>query len=269
MKNLAATILISLTALTSAKAVNDYSGKATLTNNVDSVSYALGVLNGSAITSQLSQSLPFNITDSTALAKLLVKYDLNSNFVTHFSNIFEGLNSEAFKYGFYHQSVLGNPQISLNDAENTCDKRFNSIKSRKEAEHAASLTKNLEEGKAFLADNAKKSGVVSLESGLQYKVITMGNGQKPTPSNRVKVHYTGKLLNGKVFDSSIERGEPITLSLNNVIKGWTEVLQLMPTGSKWIVYIPSDLAYGERGGGDDIPGNATLIFEIELISIVD
>ena len=95
----------------------------------------------------------------------------------------------------------------------------------------------------------------------------MGDGAKPTESDRVKVHYTGKLLNGEVFDSSVERGEPSVFGLRGVIKGWTEILQLMPVGSKWIVYIPSELAYGEYGGGDKIPGNSTLIFEIELLDI--
>jgi FKBP-type peptidyl-prolyl cis-trans isomerase len=142
------------------------------------------------------------------------------------------------------------------------------MKAVKEAEMAAKAAKSLEEGQAFLAENATKEGVVALESGLQYKVEKMGEGDKPALEDRVKVHYTGKLLNGEVFDSSMERGEPAVFGLRGVIKGWTEILQLMPVGSKWTVYIPSDLAYGERGGGDKIPGNSTLIFDIELLEIV-
>lgn len=246
-----------------------YSGNADLTNNLDSVSYALGVLNGSQISSQMAQSLPFNITDSTILAKTLVNYELNDNFVSHFENIFGGLNAEAYKYGFYHISVNGVGQIDPTVADIICNKRFNDTKAKKDAERLALAAKNLEEGTKFLAENATKEGVTALESGLQYKVEKMGDGKKPVETDRVKVHYTGKLLNGEVFDSSVERGEPAVFGLRGVIKGWTEVLQLMPVGSKWTVYIPSELAYGERGGGEKIPGNSTLIFEIELLEIIE
>lgn len=245
-----------------------YAKTADLKNNLDSVSYALGVLNGQQIATQMTQSLPFHITDSTALTKLLVNYDLSEPFTNHFNNIFGGLNAECYKYGFYHQSIFGKAQIDETTADLICNARFNEMKAVKEAEMAAKAAKSLEEGQAFLAENATKEGVVALESGLQYKVEKMGEGDKPALEDRVKVHYTGKLLNGEVFDSSVERGEPAVFGLRGVIKGWTEILQLMPVGSKWTVYIPSDLAYGERGGGDKIPGNSTLIFDIELLEIV-
>lgn len=122
-------------------------------------------------------------------------------------------------------------------------------------------------GAAFLAENKKNKDVVETASGLQYKVITMGTGAKPTATDKVKVHYHGTTIDGKVFDSSVERGEPITFPLNGVIKGWTEGVQLMPIGSKFIFYIPSDLAYGDRGAGQDIKPGATLIFEVELLDI--
>jgi FKBP-type peptidyl-prolyl cis-trans isomerase len=127
---------------------------------------------------------------------------------------------------------------------------------------------NKEEGAKFLAENAKKEGVVTTESGLQYKVIKMGDGPKPAPTDQVKCNYKGTLLDGTVFDSSYDRGEPATFPLNGVIKGWTEVLQLMPVGSTFEAYIPGDLAYGERGAGAKIGPNATLIFTIELLEIV-
>jgi len=123
------------------------------------------------------------------------------------------------------------------------------------------------EGEAFLAKNKQKEGIITTESGLQYEIISEGDGETPGPNDRVKVHYEGKLLDGKVFDSSYQRGEPIVLSVNGVIKGWTEALQLMQTGDKWKLYIPYNLAYGERGAGGDIPPYATLIFDIELLSI--
>ena len=124
------------------------------------------------------------------------------------------------------------------------------------------------EGEKFLADNMLRKGVNITESGLQYEILVEGNGEKPTSESQVSVHYHGTLLDGTVFDSSVDRGEPATFGVSQVIKGWTEVLQLMPTGSKWKVYIPSELAYGAnpRPGGAIKP-NMALIFEIELISI--
>lgn len=121
-------------------------------------------------------------------------------------------------------------------------------------------------GAEYLAQNKLKEGVKETTSGLQYKVIVMGTGTKPLATDKVKVHYHGTLLDGTVFDSSVERGEPITFPLNGVIPGWTEGLQLMPIGSKFILYIPSDLAYGDRGNHGINPG-ATLIFEVELLDI--
>ncbi len=123
------------------------------------------------------------------------------------------------------------------------------------------------ESKKFLEENAKKEGVKVTESGLQYQVIKEGEGAKPKATDTVKVHYKGTLVNGKEFDSSYKRGEPISFPLNGVIKGWTEGLQLMPTGSTYRFFIPSDLGYGDRGAGADIPGGAALIFDVELIEI--
>jgi len=125
---------------------------------------------------------------------------------------------------------------------------------------------NKKTGADFLAKNKNKEGVVTLESGLQYKILKAGKGPQPSGADVVKVHYTGSLINGEVFDSSVERGEPVTYPLNGVIAGWTEALQLMPTGSKWQLYITSDLAYGANGNRSIGP-NETLLFDVELISI--
>ncbi len=127
--------------------------------------------------------------------------------------------------------------------------------------------KNLKEGKAFLEANSKKEGVVTLPSGLQYKVIRKGTGATPKLTDRVKTHYKGTLINGTEFDSSYKRGRPATFPVNGVIKGWTDALQLMKTGAKWMLYIPSDLAYGEMGTQPTIGPNSTLIFEIELLEV--
>lgn len=123
------------------------------------------------------------------------------------------------------------------------------------------------QGEAFLAANKSKEGVVTLPDGLQYKILTAGNGPKPTASDTVTVNYRGTLINGKEFDSSYKRGEPVSFPVGGVIKGWTEALQLMPVGSKWQLFIPPDMAYGDRGAGADIGPGETLIFEVELLSI--
>ncbi len=126
---------------------------------------------------------------------------------------------------------------------------------------------NRKEGEDFLAANKTKEGVVTLPSGLQYKILKEGTGPKPTASDTVSCNYRGTLINGKEFDSSYKRGEPTSFPVGGVIKGWTEALQLMPVGSKWQLFIPADLAYGDRGAGGDIGPGETLIFEVELLSI--
>ena len=123
-------------------------------------------------------------------------------------------------------------------------------------------------GKEFLEQNSKKAGVVTLPSGMQYIVVKEGTGAKPTLTDKVKCHYHGTLIDGKVFDSSVDRGQPIDFPVNGVIKGWTEALQLMPVGSKWKLFIPSDLAYGDNQAGPSILPGSTLIFDVELIEIV-
>lgn len=126
---------------------------------------------------------------------------------------------------------------------------------------------NLKKGRDFLAKNKGKKGIVTLQSGVQYQILKKGSGKRPTADNSVVAHYRGTLIDGTEFDSSIARGKPATFPVSGVIKGWQEILQLMPVGSKWKVFIPAELAYGERGAGPNIGPNETLIFEIELIDI--
>lgn len=153
------------------------------------------------------------------------------------------------------------PKMSYNEAKDVVNKYFVEVQQKE-------IARNKELGEEFLKINALKKGVITLDSGLQYEVIKMGDGEKPKLSDTVKCHYHGTLINGTVFDSSMDRGEPVDFPLKGVIKGWTEILQLMPVGSKWKVTIPSELAYGERGAGRDIRPNSTLIFIIELLDIV-
>jgi FKBP-type peptidyl-prolyl cis-trans isomerase FklB len=130
-----------------------------------------------------------------------------------------------------------------------------------------SLENNRREGEAFLEENGKKEGVITLSSGLQYEILREGNGAKPKATDKVKCHYHGTLLNGQVFDSSVQRGVPAVFGVSQVIKGWVEALQLMAVGSKWRLYIPSGLAYGTQGAGNSIEPNSTLIFDVELLGI--
>ena len=142
------------------------------------------------------------------------------------------------------------------------------IMAKTQEEAAKKGVENKSKGEKFLVDNKNKPGVKTTPSGLQYTVISEGTGPKPTASSTVKVHYTGKLIDGTTFDSSVDRGEPIEFPLNGVIKGWTEGVQLMSKGSKYKFFIPADLAYGDRGAGNAIGPNETLVFEVELLDIV-
>ncbi|MDD3645751.1 MAG: FKBP-type peptidyl-prolyl cis-trans isomerase [Bacteroidales bacterium] len=170
-------------------------------------------------------------------------------------------------YEFFFQGVQDGMNGTNKLSQNEMQVIFNQLQQELQKRQQAEVEVEKEKGRAFLAENGKKEGVVTTPSGLQYKVVTMGTGAKPTATDKVRVHYHGTTLDGEVFDSSVQRGETIAFPLNQVIKGWTEGLQLMPIGSKFIFYIPSDLAYGDRGAGPTIKPGATLIFEVELFEI--
>ncbi len=159
------------------------------------------------------------------------------------------------------------PLMSEDDIKKIMSTYMEKMQKQMKTQQYATGGKNIQEGKKFLAKNKTKSGVKTTASGLQYKVITQGKGKKPKPTDTVTVHYEGRLINGTVFDSSYERKSPASFPLNRVIKGWTEGLLLMQPGSKYEFYIPSDLAYGPRGAGENIGPNATLIFVVELLEI--
>lgn len=167
------------------------------------------------------------------------------------------------------KDVLSGGKTLLTDEEAAADLQQLQDQAKKatEAKQQALAAENQKAGEAFLAENKTKEGVVTLPSGLQYKVLTQGTGPKPTATDTVVCQYKGTLLDGTEFDSSYKRGQPATFAVGRIIKGWTEALQLMPVGSKWQLFIPPDLAYGERGASNVIPPNATLIFEVELVSI--
>ena len=173
----------------------------------------------------------------------------------------KSLNVEDFAKGVEAVYKQEKPEISFDEAKKIINEFFSNLQDE-------IAETNKQAGKEFLAENAKRSGVVVLPSGLQYEVLAEGKGRKPKVTDEVQCHYHGTLIDGQVFDSSIQRGTPAVFGVNQVIPGWVEALQLMPEGSRWKLYIPSDLAYGEQGAGGSIPANATLIFEVELIKIL-
>jgi FKBP-type peptidyl-prolyl cis-trans isomerase FklB len=173
---------------------------------------------------------------------------------------FEGLDSKALAAGINDVMEGKDLKISMEEA----DQAIQAYAMKMQQEKA---TKANAEGAAFLEENKSREGVKVTETGLQYEVVSEGTGASPSETDRVTVHYTGMLIDGTVFDSSVQRGQPATFPVNGVIPGWVEALQMMKVGDKWKLFIPSELAYGARGAGDAIPPNAVLIFEVELLEI--
>ena len=191
-----------------------------------------------------------------------VSYALGLSIGNNFQN--SGINDlqiEDFVKGL--KDILGGqtPEISYDEAKQVINDYFMKLQKEK-------FEINKKAGEEFLNINKGKAGVVTLPSGLQYQVLQKGEGPKPTASDKVKCHYHGTLINGTVFDSSVQRGEPTVFGVSQVIPGWVEALQLMPVGSKWRLFIPSDLAYGEHGAGEAIEPNSALVFDVELLDIV-
>ncbi len=196
-----------------------------------------------------------------------ISYSIGLNIGRNFKS--QGIDANPDLVGAAIRDVLkGNkPLLTEEEAMAVLGTFQKEMRAKQMAKASESGDKNKKEGAAFLAANKAKDGVKTTASGLQYKVIKAGTGKIPKASDTVKTHYAGTLIDGTEFDSSIKRGEPATFPVGGVIKGWTEALQLMPVGSKWQLFIPADIAYGERGAGQAIGPNATLIFDIELLSI--
>jgi FKBP-type peptidyl-prolyl cis-trans isomerase FklB len=189
-----------------------------------------------------------------------VSYSLGVLFAQNFKNGEKvDIDATAMSKGF-SDAINGKETISAEKANQIFSTFMQAASQKKYAG-------NIEAGKKFLAENGKRPGVLTTASGLQYEIMKAGTGAKPSATDKVTVHYHGTLLNGKVFDSSVQRGQTIEFPVNGVISGWTEALQLMPVGSKWKLFIPSNLAYGERGAGGDIGPHETLVFEVELFKV--
>lgn len=191
-----------------------------------------------------------------------VSYSLGLSIGNNFQNSgIKDLNIEDFIQGLKDVLNEASPAISYDEAKQVINDYFTKLQDEK-------LEINKKAGEEFLKINKHKAGVVQLPSGLQYEILKNGNGSTPTASDSVKCHYHGTLINGTIFDSSVQRGQPAVFGVSQVIPGWVEALQLMPVGSKWRLFIPSHLAYGERGAGDSIEPNSTLIFDVELLDIM-
>lgn len=191
-----------------------------------------------------------------------VSYALGLSIGNNFQNSgIKSLQIEDFVQGLSDVLNEKQPAITYDEAKKVINDFFMRL-------HKEKLEINKKAGEEFLAINKGRAGVVTLPSGLQYQVLQQGNGEKPKATDKVKCHYHGTLINGTVFDSSVERGTPAVFGVNQVIPGWVEALQLMPVGSKWRLFIPSQLAYGENGAGEMIEPNSTLIFDVELLDIV-
>ncbi len=212
-----------------------------------------------AATTPAAAEPALDLSSDGAKASYTLGYGTSDDLKTRMNEDFDGA---AFMAGVQDAISEATPQVTQEEGRRT----LGAIGEKARAAAVKAAEANTETGKTFLAENAKVEGVTVLESGLQYQVLTEGEGDSPGPTSTVTTHYEGKLIDGTVFDSSIERGEPTSFPLNRVIPGWTEALQLMKPGSKWRLFIPSQLAYGERATGS-IPANSTLIFEVELISV--
>lgn len=178
------------------------------------------------------------------------------------------LNSADFAAGVASVYDGVKPEMTFDEAKRIVNEYFAKLEAEMQAEADKQGEVNRKNGEAFLTENAKREGIKVTESGLQYEVLESGKGDSPKASDNVEVHYTGKLIDGSVFDSSVERGVPASFGVTQVIPGWVEALQLMHEGDKWRLYIPSDLAYGPNGAGGVIGPNMTLIFDVELLRVI-
>ena len=264
--------------------------KANLKNEVDTLSYMMGVNNTQGLNDFLVGRMGVDLNDMDAFLEGFIEASTKTSkkdkaYMAGLQigqqvavDMFEGINQQIFggdslqslnKADFlagFIAAVKGNAAFTLDSARVYVETHADAIKAKAlESRYG----ENKAAGEAFLAENAKKEGVVTTESGLQYKVIKEGKGEVPTATSTVKVNYKGTLIDGTEFDSSYKRNEPTTFRANQVIKGWTEALTMMPVGSKWELYIPQELAYGARETGGQIKPFSALIFEVELLEVVN
>ena len=226
---------------------------------ITTAALALGLLAGSASAADPKMTLKDN--------KDKVSYSIGLNIGKSMKQEGLDINPDALAAAMKDVFAGAKPQLTDEEVQAVMQEFQKEMMAKRMKGQQEGLTKNKAEGEKFLADNKKKEGIKTTASGLQYKVIKDGTGKTPKATDTVSTHYRGTLISGKEFDSSYKRGEPAEFPVNGVIKGWTEALQLMKEGAKWQLFIPSELADGERGAGQDIGPNSTLIFDIELLSV--
>jgi FKBP-type peptidyl-prolyl cis-trans isomerase len=198
-----------------------------------------------------------------------ISYAIGVNMAQSISEIKDEIDLFVLQKGMTDKMQGNKLLVTSEEAQPLLQSFSEKLMAREQEKLARASQKNLEDGKAFLEENRTKEGVKTTESGLQYKVLKEGQGKSPKPSDRVRVHYEGTKLDGTIFDSSYKRGEPATFQADQVIKGWTEGLQLMKVGGKYRLFIPADLAYGVRGAGQEIGSNEVLQFDVELLEVLD
>ena len=246
------------------------SGKVNFKSSTDSLSYALGYIEANNFKKSFER-IPFQIdsADYKNIAIAIAKTKLTKSYSDFRIKQFDSINEDAFYKGFLNELAYGKSYFSEMSADFYLRKIFNEKKAVQDSMRKELQKTNLLKGQKFLEENKKRKEIITTESGLQYEIVEKGTGKIPVASDRVKCVYHGTLLDGTVFDSSKERGDTTTFYVNRVVKGWTEALQLMPEGSEWKLYVPADLGYGERGSGEKIGPNETLIFDINLIEVIE
>ncbi|TLX75025.1 FKBP-type peptidyl-prolyl cis-trans isomerase [Labilibacter sediminis] len=221
------------------------------------------------IAANMKQQLsgPFDSVDVKAIAAVYAKAEFSQDMKDSYKKSFDSVNYDVMKTAFINELAFSKADFDQNSGNTFLQAAYQRAQANIANKPGNPGFENKKAGEEFLTENGKREGVITTESGLQYEVIKEGKGNKPSTEDRVEVHYHGTLLDGTVFDSSVDRGETTTFGVTQVIAGWTEALQLMPVGSKYKLYIPGDLAYGNREQGKIGP-NQLLVFEVELISIV-
>ncbi len=245
-----------------------HTGKANMRTELDSLSYALGFYEASEWKKNIQQT-PFDTIDYKKIAQGFNDSKLADSYLDFRKGQFDTIDIDMFNKGFFNELAYDKSYFTEITADIYIRKIFERVKDRKDSLLQIKAQANLEKGQAFLEENAKKEDVVVLDNGLQYQVIEEGTGKSPSAKDQVRCIYHGTLIDGTVFDSTAEKGDTATIPVNRVIKGWQLILPMMKEGAKWKIFVPGDLGYGNTERGELIGPNETLIFDLELIEVIE